>query len=152
MIVALSLLGSVFLSATANGIAMFMLYGAGIVAGLLGTIGAALNAHTVQTVAHVMSLALPFEGLYRPASTRSAPTRAGSPGCSSTSVRSAHRMPGASDSISGRSRTRASSAASRRSRSHARTSDRVSPGPSRALVQTRSEERGVGRPNHRYLE
>lgn len=65
VIVALSLLGSVFLSATANGIAMFMLYGAGIVAGLLGTIGAALNAHTVQSVAHIMSLALPFEGLYQ---------------------------------------------------------------------------------------
>ena len=65
IIVALSLLGSVFLGATANGIAMFMLYGAGIVAGLLGTIGAALNASTVQTIAHVLSLALPFEALYQ---------------------------------------------------------------------------------------
>ena len=39
VVVALSLLGSVFLSATANGIAVFMLFGAGLVAGLLGQIG-----------------------------------------------------------------------------------------------------------------
>ncbi len=65
VLIALSLLGSVFLTATANGIAMFMLYGAGLVSGLLATIGAALNAHTVQTVAHDLALALPFEGLYQ---------------------------------------------------------------------------------------
>jgi Cu-processing system permease protein len=65
IIVSLSLLGSVFLSATANGIAMFMLYGAGIVAGILGTIGAALGAQTVQSIAHLMALALPFEALYQ---------------------------------------------------------------------------------------
>jgi ABC-type transport system involved in multi-copper enzyme maturation permease subunit len=65
VVVALSLLGSVFLSATANGITMFMLYGAGLVSGLLSVIGAALNATTVQTIAHDISLALPFEGLYQ---------------------------------------------------------------------------------------
>jgi Cu-processing system permease protein len=65
ILVALSLLGSVFLSATANGIAMFMLYGAGLVSGLLATIGAALGAHTVQTIAHDLAIALPFEGLYQ---------------------------------------------------------------------------------------
>jgi ABC-type transport system involved in multi-copper enzyme maturation permease subunit len=65
VIVGLSLLGSVFLSSTANGIAMFMLYGAGLVSGLLSVIGAALNATTVQTIAHDMSIALPFEGLYQ---------------------------------------------------------------------------------------
>jgi ABC-type transport system involved in multi-copper enzyme maturation permease subunit len=37
ILVAMSLLGSVFLSATANGIAMFMLYGAGLISGLLGS-------------------------------------------------------------------------------------------------------------------
>ena len=67
ILVAMSLLGSVFLSATANGIAMFMLYGAGLVSGLLAAIGAALNAHTVLTIAHDITLALPFEGLYQAA-------------------------------------------------------------------------------------
>jgi Cu-processing system permease protein len=65
ILVALSLLGSVFLSATANGIAMFMLYGAGLVSGLLATIGAAVGSGTVQTIAHDLALALPFEGLYQ---------------------------------------------------------------------------------------
>jgi Cu-processing system permease protein len=67
LLVAMSLLGSVFLSATANGIAMFMLYGAGLVSGLLAAIGAALNAQTVLTIAHDITLALPFEGLYQAA-------------------------------------------------------------------------------------
>src|SRR2546429_1888427 len=39
LVAAMSLLGSVFLSATANGIAIFMVFGAGLAAGLLGTIG-----------------------------------------------------------------------------------------------------------------
>src|SRR4051794_4029026 len=39
VIAALSLLGSVFLSSTANGIAVFMIFGAGLAAGLLGQIG-----------------------------------------------------------------------------------------------------------------
>jgi ABC-2 type transport system permease protein len=67
ILVAMSLLGSVFLSATANGIAMFMLYGAGLVSGLLAAIGAALNAQTVLTIAHDITLVLPFEGLYQAA-------------------------------------------------------------------------------------
>ena len=49
MIAALGLLGSVFLSATANGIAIFMVFGAGLVAGLLGQIGEALDSETLQT-------------------------------------------------------------------------------------------------------
>jgi ABC-2 type transport system permease protein len=65
ILVALSLLGSVALSSTANGIAMFMVFGAGLVAGLLGTIGSAINSGSVQTIAHDLSLALPFEGLYQ---------------------------------------------------------------------------------------
>jgi Cu-processing system permease protein len=65
ILVALSLLGSVLLSAVANGIAMFMVFGAGLVAGLLATIGSALGSHPVQTIAHDLSLALPFEGLYQ---------------------------------------------------------------------------------------
>lgn len=65
VLVALSLLGSVFMSAAANGIAMFMLYGAGLVSGLLATIGHALSAPTVQTISNDISIALPFEALYQ---------------------------------------------------------------------------------------
>ena len=67
IVVALSLLGSVFLSSTANGIAVFMLFGAGLVAGLLGTIGHALNSHAVSHAATIAAYALPFEGLYQDA-------------------------------------------------------------------------------------
>jgi Cu-processing system permease protein len=65
IVVALSLLGSVVLSSTANGIAVFMLFGSGLVAGLLGSIGHALNSHTIKHASTIASWALPFEGLYQ---------------------------------------------------------------------------------------
>ena len=65
VIAALSLLGSVFLSATANGIAVFMVFGAGLAAGLLGQIGDALDVETLENVAKVTSWLLPFEALYQ---------------------------------------------------------------------------------------
>ena len=65
VVTALSLLGSVLLSATANGIAVFMLFGAGLVAGLLGSIGHALNSHTIKHASTIASWALPFEALYQ---------------------------------------------------------------------------------------
>ena len=65
LIAALSLLGSIFMSATANGIAVFMTFGAGLAAGLLGQIGDALNVETLTTVAEIASWALPFEALYQ---------------------------------------------------------------------------------------
>jgi Cu-processing system permease protein len=67
VICALSLAGSVFLSSTANGIAVFMVFGAGLVAGLLGQIGEALGSHTLNAVATGTSWALPFEALYQAA-------------------------------------------------------------------------------------
>lgn len=67
VLVALSLLGSVFLSAIANGIAIFMIFGAGLVAGLLGQIGEALGSDSLKTIAKVSSWALPFEALYQDA-------------------------------------------------------------------------------------
>jgi ABC-2 type transport system permease protein len=67
VVTALSLLGSVFLSATANGIAVLMVFGAGLLAGLLGSIGDALESSTLQDVANTASWLLPFEGLYRDA-------------------------------------------------------------------------------------
>lgn len=65
VIAALSLLGSVFLSATANGIAVLMLFGAGLAAGLLGQIGDALSVQTLETVAQISAWLLPFEALYQ---------------------------------------------------------------------------------------
>jgi len=65
VIAALSLLGSISMSATANGIAIFMLFGAGLTAGLLSQIGEALNAGTLEDVGRVASWALPFEALYQ---------------------------------------------------------------------------------------
>jgi len=65
IVIALSLLGSVVLTSTANGIAIFMLFGAGLVAGLLGSIGHALNSHAVKHASTIASWALPFEALYQ---------------------------------------------------------------------------------------
>jgi Cu-processing system permease protein len=65
LIAALALLGSIFLSATANGIAVFMAFGAGLAAGLLGQIGDALSVETLETIAEVASWLLPFEALYQ---------------------------------------------------------------------------------------
>jgi Cu-processing system permease protein len=67
LVAALSLLGSVFLTATANGIAIFMVFGAGLVAGLLGTIGHALSSHTLERAARIASWIVPFEALYQDA-------------------------------------------------------------------------------------
>ena len=65
IIAALSLLGSAVLSSTANGIAVFMAFGAGLTAGLLGQIGEALDSKTLDRVADVGSWLLPFEALYQ---------------------------------------------------------------------------------------
>lgn len=65
VIASLSLLGSVALSSTANGIAVFMVFGAGLTAGLLGQIGEALGSKTLNRVSDVASWLLPFEALYQ---------------------------------------------------------------------------------------
>jgi Cu-processing system permease protein len=67
VISALSLAGSVLLSATANGIAVFMIFGAGLTAGLLGQIGEALSSRTLDRVSDIVSWVLPFEALYQTA-------------------------------------------------------------------------------------
>ena len=67
VVAAIALLGSIFLSANANGIAVLMVFGAGLLAGLLGSIGDALNSGTLQTIANTASWLLPFEALYRDA-------------------------------------------------------------------------------------
>jgi ABC-type transport system involved in multi-copper enzyme maturation permease subunit len=67
IVAALSLLGSIFLSSTANGIAVFMLFGAGLVAGLLGTIGHALGSNAIKHASTVATYVTPFEALYQDA-------------------------------------------------------------------------------------
>jgi Cu-processing system permease protein len=67
LVAGLGLLGSVFLTVTANGICILMAYGAGLLAGLLGQIGDAIPSKTLQDIADVASWVLPFEALYRDA-------------------------------------------------------------------------------------
>jgi Cu-processing system permease protein len=64
IIAALSLLASTVFSVTAQGIVVFMVFGAGLTAGLLAQIGNALNSDSLHTIGRVASWALPFEGLY----------------------------------------------------------------------------------------
>ena len=65
IVAALSLLG--FLSSIANGIAIFMIFGAGLVAGLLGNIGHVLNSPGLIHAAKIAAWAIPFEALYQDA-------------------------------------------------------------------------------------
>lgn len=67
VVAGISLLGSIFLTATANGIGVLMIFGAGLLAGLLGSIGDALNSNTLQDIANTSAWVLPFEALYRDA-------------------------------------------------------------------------------------
>jgi Cu-processing system permease protein len=67
VIVALALGGSVVLSSTANGIAIFMLFGAGLTAGLLGQIAEALSSDPLEEVSRIAAWVLPFEALYQSA-------------------------------------------------------------------------------------
>lgn len=64
IVAALGLLGSIVLGTTANGIVILMLFGAGLLAGLLGQIGDALDVQRLETIADVAAYALPFEALY----------------------------------------------------------------------------------------
>ena len=65
IVTALSLVGSVFLSTIANGIGVFMLYGAGLLAGLLGQLGNAIGSDNLARIGTVTSWVLPFEAVYQ---------------------------------------------------------------------------------------
>ena len=67
IVTAISLAGSVYLSTIANGIAVLMLFGAGLVGGLLAQIGDAIHSDTLSTIGTITSWALPFEALYQAA-------------------------------------------------------------------------------------
>jgi Cu-processing system permease protein len=67
IVAALSVLGSVFLSATANGIGTLMIFGAGLLAGLLGEIGKAIDSHKLQHISRTAWWFVPFDALYEDA-------------------------------------------------------------------------------------
>ncbi|MGH2840360.1 MAG: ABC transporter permease subunit [Solirubrobacteraceae bacterium] len=65
LVVGLALVGTTLLSTTANGIAIFMIFGAGLAAGLMGQIGTALESPMLEQIAQVASWVLPFEAVYQ---------------------------------------------------------------------------------------
>jgi ABC-2 type transport system permease protein len=65
ILAALSLAGSIALASTANGIGVFMLFGAGLTAGLLGQIAEAIGSDNLGNIASIATWALPFEALYQ---------------------------------------------------------------------------------------
>jgi Cu-processing system permease protein len=64
---ALALAGSVFLSPIANGIGTLMVFGAGLMAGLLGEIGHAINSQKLQHISRIAWWFVPFDALYEDA-------------------------------------------------------------------------------------
>lgn len=77
VVAALAVLGSVLLSAMANGIAVFMLLGSGLLFGLLSQIGEAIGSTRLERIGEVGSWALPFEALYQDALSRLAASSSG---------------------------------------------------------------------------
>ncbi|HVF52756.1 MAG TPA: hypothetical protein VNC78_04015 [Actinomycetota bacterium] len=65
IVIALSLLGSALMPALANGIVMFIVYGGGLLAGLLGQLGEGIGSESLETTGRVTSWILPFEALYQ---------------------------------------------------------------------------------------
>ncbi|MFN2525504.1 MAG: ABC transporter permease subunit [Actinomycetota bacterium] len=65
IVIGLSLLGSIYLGAIPNGIAMFMVYGAGLMAGLLGQLGDLISSPALENTGKIAAWALPFEALYQ---------------------------------------------------------------------------------------
>lgn len=65
VVAVVSMLSSVYLSGIANGIGVFMLFGAGLFGGLLGEIGDVVNSHKLQQTATVIRYITPFEWLYQ---------------------------------------------------------------------------------------
>jgi hypothetical protein len=57
----------VFLSPIANGICTLMVFGAGLMAGLLGEIGHAINSQKLQHISRIAWWLLPFDALYEDA-------------------------------------------------------------------------------------
>jgi ABC-type transport system involved in multi-copper enzyme maturation permease subunit len=67
VVVALALAGSVFFSPIANGIGTLMVFGAGLMAGLLGEIGHAINSPKLEHISRIAWWFVPFDALYEDA-------------------------------------------------------------------------------------
>ncbi|AEG16243.1 hypothetical protein Desku_2722 [Desulfofundulus kuznetsovii DSM 6115] len=65
VLLALSLLGSTFLSTLANGVAMFTLYILAAVGGMVEQIGVGLKNSTLQNIGVVSSLIIPSDAMYK---------------------------------------------------------------------------------------
>jgi ABC-type transport system involved in multi-copper enzyme maturation permease subunit len=65
VVAAISVLASTVMASTAQGIAVFMVFGAGLTAGLLGQIGRGLGSGSLDSISDVATWALPFEALYQ---------------------------------------------------------------------------------------
>ena len=65
IVAALSVLASVFLASSAQGIAVFMVFGAGLVGGLLGQIGSGIDSASLERIGELVAKLLPFEALYQ---------------------------------------------------------------------------------------
>lgn len=65
VVIALSLLGSVFLSSLPNGIVIFMVFGAGLLGGLLAQLGDVIDSPALRSTGRITSWLLPFEALYQ---------------------------------------------------------------------------------------
>jgi ABC-type transport system involved in multi-copper enzyme maturation permease subunit len=67
VVTVISVTASIWLTSTAQGVTVLMVYGGGITAGLLGQIGDALDSDSLERVSEVTSWALPFEAVYQSA-------------------------------------------------------------------------------------
>lgn len=65
ILLAVTLFGTTFLSTLANGIAVFMLYAAGVVGGMLEQIGTLANSQVLVNIGIVSSLVMPADSIYR---------------------------------------------------------------------------------------
>jgi ABC-type transport system involved in multi-copper enzyme maturation permease subunit len=67
VVAALALAGSVFLAPIANGIGTLMVFGAGLIAGLLGEIGHSIHSQRLEHIAGIAWWVFPFDALYEDA-------------------------------------------------------------------------------------
>ena len=67
LVAALAVAGSVALAPIANGIGTLMVFGAGLMAGLLGEIGHAIHSQKLEHISHLATWFLPFDALYEDA-------------------------------------------------------------------------------------
>ncbi|WP_066638342.1 ABC transporter permease subunit [Desulfolucanica intricata] len=65
LLLALALLGTVFLSTLANGVALFSLYAVGVIGGILEQIGYFVKNITLKNLGIISSLVIPTDAIYR---------------------------------------------------------------------------------------